>query len=167
MAKVIEVIFPGKEKVLINIDELLEIHEENLVAEYAKQASLYAYHGTLYNRADKSVMELEAAKDSSYAELDLAYREDLKDEKTTETKIKSMVLTDKGYDEILGKLNYAIYRKGIMRTLMDALKMRADMLVSMGAHLRAEFEQTGMSLKADKWLKDFEESLDKIKNKQV
>jgi hypothetical protein len=167
MGRVIEVMFPGDEKVIINLDELLEIHEENLISEYAKQASFYAYYGTLYNRADRSVMELDAKKESLYAEIELDYREEYKDEKTTEGKIKSLVLTDESYAKQLTKYNYAIYRKGIMRTLMDALKMRADMLVSMGAHLRAEYEQTGMNMKRDKFLEDFEASLDKIKKKQV
>lgn len=161
MARMIEVVMPGKEKKIIDLDELFDIDETNLTKEYAKQASTYAYYGTLYNIADRSVMEMDAKKDSTYAEIELAYRDELKEDKPTEGRIKSMVLTDEGYAEVLGKYAFAVYRKNTLKTIMDALKMRADMMISMGAHLRAEYDQTGMNMKYDSSVKDLREKLGK------
>jgi len=165
MARVIEVVMPGKEKKIIDLDELFDIDETNLTKEYAKQASTYAYHGTLYNIADRAVMEMDAKKESTYAELDLAYRDELKDEKTTEGRIRSMVLTDEGYAEVLEKYAFAVYRKNTLKTIMDALKMRADMMISMGAHLRSEYDQTGMNMKYDTTVRDLREKIGKSDKK--
>jgi len=165
MGRKIELIMPHSDKEIIDLDELFNIDETNLTKEYAKQASLYAYYGTLYNQADRSLMEHEAKKDSTYAELDLSYRDELKDEKTTEGRIKSMVLTDNGYKKELIRLEYATYRKNVLRTIMDALKMRADMMISMGAHLRAEYDQTGMNVRYDSSMDKAKEILHKAKPK--
>jgi len=161
MGRTIEIVMPGKEKILVDLDKLFDIDETNLTKEYAKQASTYAYYGSLYNIADKSVMEMDAKKDSTYAELDLAYRDELKDDKPTEGRIKSMVLTDEGYSEVLDKYSNAVHRRNTLRTLMDALKMRADMMISMGAHLRYEYDQTGMNIRYETSVKDLREKIGK------
>jgi hypothetical protein len=70
-------------------------------------------------------------------------------------------LTDEGYAEVLEKYAFAVYRKNTLKTIMDALKMRADMMISMGAHLRSEYDQTGMNMKYDTTVRDLREKIGK------
>jgi len=166
MGRTFELNMPHGDKIDIDTDKLFDIDETNLTKEYAKQASLYAYYGTLYNEADRALMKSDAYKDSLYAELDLEYRKELQDEKATEGRIKSMVISDADYEKSVTQVTYCTYRKGVLKTIMDALKMRADMLVSMGAHLRAEYDQTGMVIRNTANIAEVREKLRK-KSEQV
>jgi len=162
-----ELMMPSGDKVEIDTDKLFNIDETNLTREYAKQAALYAYYGKLYNDADRAFMRAEASKDALYAELDIAYREELKDEKTTEGKIKSMVITDEQYTKSVNNVIYCQYRRNTLRTILDALKMRADMMISMGAHLRAEYDQTGMTMKYESSIDNMKKALRKDVTKDI
>lgn len=138
-----------------NVDDLFRIEEANLVTEYANQAATYAHFSTLVAQAEFEAAQAENLKDMEYAAADENWRKSLQEigEKFTEASVRSLVLQDAEYQKCVEKALETQRNFKVLRALARALEQRADMLVSMGAHLRAEMGMTGMSLK-EKELQD-------------
>lgn len=131
------------------IDEgLFNIDETDLTREYSRQASIYASIAVAAADAEREAALADLRVDQSYAEGDTYYRDELTAEgkKFTEATIKSMVMTDAEYIDACNALVDAKHRHRILRAAVDAAAQRADMLISMGAHLRAELSMTNMTL---------------------
>ncbi len=142
------------EDVVLNADELLVIGAD-LSLEFTRQASSYAYVAMLSARADGLWQETKRDLDEVYAQTDKEVRRDILSDgdKVTEGKVQQGVQLRRGYIE--AAMEELFYREQhlVMRALERSMDMRASMLISLGAHLRAEAQQTGMVIK------DFKETL--------
>lgn len=132
-----------------NLSDLLNIDSSNLSQEYATQAARYGFFATELAKLDRRVKQLELERDAEYANADLEYRKQLtiQGTKYTETTIRSMVLTDDGYCKAEESLRDSIQERDSIKALVKALEMRAEMLISLGAMMRQEYQMTGMTIK--------------------
>lgn len=145
----------AKETVRVNVDDLFYIDNTDLTTEYSKQAAYYARYTTLAARANLDAKKSTVHREREYAELDEHYREELRENgiKVTEPMIKEAIRNDEDYAEAVDAEVDAKHKHAILKSICEALKMRADMLISMGAHMRQEMSMTGMSIK-DKRFQD-------------
>lgn len=130
-----------------NVDDLLDIDQNALSDEFASQASRYGYFAVLAAIAEVKMREAKHTVEMTYAEVDLAVRQELlkRDGKTTEASVRAEVLLDEQYiadveAELKAQRDY-----NVLRALVNALEQRANMLVSLGAHMRHEYEMTDMN----------------------
>lgn len=144
----------------VNLDDLLPIGDD-VSTEFREQPSLYAYIAMLAADAESLWRESKRLMDEVYAETDKAVRDELQvyDKRITENKVAAEVEIRRGYLDAKQYEHDCRQQYLIMRVLQDAMEMRADMLISLGAHERAEAKQTGMLIKKTK------EQLDEIKGK--
>lgn len=139
----------------------------DLSEEFTRQPSLYAYVATLAARVEAEWLDSKTSRERVYASTDKEVRKDLRlsEIKATEPLVKAEVLLRRGYVEAQ---DYEIECREqflIMQAIVRTLDMRAQMLISLGAHLRAEAEQTGMLIKdTKKKLRDISE---KVKKERV
>lgn len=142
------------EEIELNADELLVIGAD-LSMEFTRQASSYAYVAMLAARADGIWQETKRDLDEVYAKTDREVRRDFltSGDKITEDKVKQGVRLRRGYIE--AAMEELFYREQhlVMKALERSMDMRSSMLISLGAHLRAEAQATGMVIK------DFKETL--------
>ena len=139
--------FHGKEK-SFEIVDIFGVDESDLNTEYATQAAAFAYFSSLLAAEDYELSQAKSAREREYAAADIEIRDELAElgEKATEGKVKSMVETDETYLECIDVENLARYRVGLLKAIVSAMRMRADMLVSLGANLRQEYDMTGMHI---------------------
>jgi len=132
-----------------DIGDIFNIDESNISKEFTQQASLYAFFAALAATAEKKAADADFLKDQEYAQADQASREDLEEQsiKYTEAVIKSMVVTDAGYTKRVRNHIIAEYDYRLLKALASALEQRANMLISLGAYLRHELDQTAMNIK--------------------
>lgn len=133
----------------INEEAFYKIDSTNLTEEYAQQVSRYVKLVRLSNQAEREATRAKAAEERAYAAADEFYREDLSKQGTkfTETMIKSLVTLDEDYITAQEAAADAQNRYLLYKQLVRAMEMRSDMLISMGAHQRAEISMTGMKVK--------------------
>lgn len=143
------------------IEDLFYIDETNLTQEFMRQAALYAYFSTLLSTADMKANSVDLMKDQAYAEADLYYREDAdkNGRKITEPQVKSTVTIDEAYAKACERDIQMRYDVSILKSIVKALEQRAEMLISLGAHLRHEADMTGMNIRETA----FEKSVDDVK----
>ena len=157
----IEVKYKGAKDSTINLSKILEIHEAELTVHFAKQASIFGYFSIQLAEAERllGIAKSEAEQDAAVA--DAYYREGYRvnDEKYTEAVIRGDVLLDEHYQKALDEQRQAKYNMDVLKSVVNALKMKADMLISMGAHLRQEYDMTGMAIREQSMGKE----LDKVK----
>lgn len=148
----------SNETILIESDsytfaELLAINQEDLSNEFATHASRYAYISALAAKAEALFNEAKQEREQVYADVELFYRDELvkmPDVKVTEGLIKSSVVGDDAYIAAVSKENTALHDWKVLRALVDGLRERGSMLVSLGAHMRAEMDMTNASILATK-----------------
>lgn len=146
----------------IDVDDVLPIGQD-LSSEFTKQPSLYAYIAVLAARAEAMWLESKRELDRIHAVIDKEVRKDLAftDVKVTEAMVKAEIELRRGYhDALMDELDFREQHL-IMQALTKAFEMRANMLISLGAHLRAEAQQTGMLIS------DFKDTLRQQKNKVI
>jgi hypothetical protein len=133
----------------VNIADIFRIDDAELTKEFANQASLYAYFATLATKAEFDSSLIELGQDQEYAQADGAYREEFEKDgrKYTEAVIKSMILTDENYIKLSESALGAKYDYKLLKAICTALEQRANMLISMGAYMRHEMDQTAMNIK--------------------
>lgn len=144
--------------ITLNLDELIPIGDD-VSREFREQPSTYAYISMLASDAESLWREAKRLMDEVYAETDRAVREELRhsDERITEKKVEMEVETRRGYREAVRFEMDCHSQYLIMRVLQDAMEMRADMLISLGAHERAEAKQTGMAIKVKERLNELKQ----------
>lgn len=154
----IEVMMWEGETTELDLDAMVPISKD-LITEFRDQASLYAYVAMM--TADAEALWLEAKMETAEvkADTDKEVRQDLlqNGEKVTEDKVKAEVEVRRGYKECKRAEIDARAQMLILRAVERSLDQRAQMLISLGAHLRAEADQTGMLIK------DTKETLQQIK----
>jgi hypothetical protein len=148
-----------------DIAKTLKIDFDSLTEEFATQAAVYAFFATLVPFAEFTETMLDLSKDQEYAGADDAARKEMteKGEKFTETVIKSMVQLDEQYGAAFKKHAEAHYDTGIIKAIARAMEQRAEMLISMGAQQRHEFNMQGMNIR-EKLEKETEMSVKQVKD---
>jgi len=139
------------EEVELDLDELIPISED-LNMEFSDQAALYAYIAMLAAQAEAVWLDSKRDLDEVYAVTDKAVRQDFvaNNERVTEGKVAAEIKIRKGYSNAVDEELFCHEQFLIMRALERAMSQRAQMLISLGAHLRAEAEQTGMLIRDTK-----------------
>lgn len=133
----------------LDVEKLLKIDQNNLAEEFTKQAALYGYWSGILAEAERVRAECNARTDLEYAIADNEYRTEYEAQgkKFTEAVIKSEVTRDEIYQGSLQEYRDADYVYSALRGLLKALDMRASMLISLGATIRAEQDMTGMTMR--------------------
>ncbi len=139
-------LFNGK---ILDLLEIFYIDPESLSESFTRQASLYAYFGTLQAEAERQLAISKFDLEQAQAISDDYWRhyKDRREEKYTEAVIKSLVTRD---SECIAKQNKKIqldYEVNLLDAMTKALAQRASMLMSLGAMTRQEISMTGMMLK--------------------
>lgn len=139
---------------------LFRIDEDNLSKEFAEQASLYGYFSVLMAKAEHEAAVMEFGKDQEYAIADTSLRDEMTEagEKYTEGLIRSLVLADEEYGKKAMSAIDSQFDYKLLKAIVSALQQRAEMLVSLGAHVRHEIDQTGMNIK-EREFKNTEEKM--------
>lgn len=122
------------------VDELLGVDEANINTHYAKIASELGYWGRMYasvyrewRLAKLQKQRLEAAlKQGKRAELEMARG------KVTIDQVEAAVVADPQMQECENAEVEAEFEKLNVGAVVDALSAKKEMLISLGAHMRAE-----------------------------
>ena len=154
----IKVEIGGKE---VDVGDLLSIDETDLSSEYAAQAARFAYVAVLKAQAKREWGEAERARKENEANAFVDYKSDTtqipEGSKTiTDGFAKQLVDSDPEVNDLKKQEIQAEYGYRVLEALSDALSQRAQMLISLGADLRQEMDQTSMHLNesADERLKE-------------
>ena len=126
--------FKNGKKKTIDIGKLFNIDEDNLTKEFANQASLYAYFSTLQADIERNLAIISIKRDQEYASADEYHRHylDKREKKYTEAVIKSLVIRTEEYMIVDQEFVDATYDLNVIKAIVRALQMRAEMLISIG-----------------------------------
>jgi hypothetical protein len=133
----------GAGDVEINLDEYLLVDENNLAVEFARHSAKYAYLAILCAGAEASYI---AAKEA----VSRAEKQGLLDAKTSGIKVTDTVAEAMAELSCSELRDYEVACRAqylLMKAVVDAMSSRKDMLISLGAHLRAEQDTTGMTVR--------------------
>ena len=154
----ISVTIGGKD---VSVGELLAIDETDLSSEYAAQAARFAYVCVLKAQAKREWGEAERIRKEDEAKAFVDYKSDPEQipegsKTVTDGFAKQLVDSDERVNELRQHEIEAEYGYRVLEALSDALGQRAQMLISLGADLRQEMDQTSMHLNesADERLKE-------------
>jgi len=138
----------GDGEVELDLDTIIPI-QDNLSAEFSEQPSMYAYIAMLAARAEACWLTGKRELENKRAQTDQEVRRDLASggEKFTEAKVAAEIEMREGYRNVVQYELEVHMQHLIMRALEQTMAQRAQMLISLGAHLRAEAEQTGMLIR--------------------
>jgi hypothetical protein len=141
----------GKDE--FTIGEMLDTCPETLNEDFTTQASRLAYLGMVLAKAEVNLEKAKQVRETLYADLDLEVRTELDGKKVedpkfkyTEAMVKANILQYEEYQQATGTELQALHDYKIMRAIVDAMRQRGDMLVSLGAQLRQEYDVTNLSL---------------------
>ncbi len=145
----------------INLADILEIHEVELTKHFAEQASIFGHFSIQLAEADRLFGIAKMMAEQQYAEADSYYRDEHNEaeEKYTEPSIRAEIALDGDYQKALDKQRNAMHNVAVLKAVVNALKMKAEMLISMGAHLRQEYDMTGMTIREQ----SMDKEVDKVK----
>jgi hypothetical protein len=131
-----------------NIREVLKINENNLMDEFTKQPSTFAWFATLYEVASSQVEEKKFALEVLEANIDKELREVLGqgDKKVTEPMVSSAIQRDERIIKMNTELLQLSKQQGILKALVRALDQRSTMLVQLGSTKRQEHMLTDFSI---------------------
>lgn len=147
---------------VINIDlnKYVPIDPNNLIHEFATQPAAYAYLATLSAQIEAEYSDAKRSTERVYAETDSLVRSTIaaRNEKLTEAGVKAMIEQSDNYRAAVDNETYTRSQYLVLRAIVAAMEQRAQMLISLGAHMRMEADMTGMSVKS---LKDTLDGLKK------
>lgn len=135
------------------IGEMLLIEQESINEAFTTQASRLAYLGMLLAKAEVTYEAAKADAATLYADLDLEVRTEMEVRKVNDPKFKStesMIAAEikqfEEYRQAVGTELQALHDYKVMRGVVNAMRQRGEMLISLGAQLRQEYDVTGLSL---------------------
>lgn len=136
---------------VLDLDNIVPIAGD-LSEEFSRQPSLYAYIAMMAANAEALYGAAKAGTERTKARTDRDIRKRAKaiDEKVTENVVFNRVLMDDDVEEAEETEMAYRYQYLVLKALTNAMDQRAQMLISLGAHLRAEAEQTGMLVRETK-----------------
>lgn len=145
------------EDATLDLNQELLIDIDNITQSYIDQPSKYAWWATLASRARAKVDDLKLRveiqedflKKTLKGELDAKFRKqlELEGEKITEGKVENRIYSSEEYNaekeklfEIRAHLLKATEDAVALEIARDSFNQRKDMLISLGAQLRSDFE---------------------------
>jgi len=131
------------------VGDIFGVDETDITKEYMQQASLYGFFATAAAMAEEVANRASFAKDQEYAAVDEVTRQkfEMNGVKFTEAVVRSAILLDEKYKTRVMREIKTEYDAKLLKAIARALEQRADMLVSLGSHLRHESSMTGMSIR--------------------
>lgn len=125
--------------------EDMRIDTSDLIREMAEQPSLFAHYSFVCARTQDDAARLKFELETLTAELNTAVREqmDAKKQRIRESAVKAGITSNEGWQEVNVRYMDAKQNQAILETAVEAFKMRAHMLSSIGALTRVEMEQNG------------------------
>lgn len=149
-----------------NLAEDLQIHENDLNADFCDQPAKFAWYAVLSAKAkhEASLAKFELDKMEEYikktliGELDAEVRHNLEfeGEKITESKVEKAIYKHSKYKKQVEKLNELKlewldknHTAVLLEFAKEAMMQRKDMLISIGANLRAQMENTDLSIRKE------------------
>jgi len=143
------------------IKELFEINEFDLDKEYREQSALYAYFVSAFSEAERDHAAAVSHKELVIADCDEYYREKFLSDgrKVTENVIKSAIIQDDEYGRAIDREISAKHYYSTLKGIVKAMELRAEMLRSLGAKMRSEYEMTNMTVRS----KNYDDSIQEFK----
>lgn len=131
------------------VDDIFGIDETDISKEYIMQASIYGFFAAIMSAAEDIANREEFNKDQEYAACDADARERMERNglKYTENVIRGMIFQYESYQKAVSRAFKTQYDYKIIKALVRGLEQRAEMLISLGSHLRHESDMTGMTIK--------------------
>jgi len=144
----IELDFGDPEPIVLDLDDMVPINESDLSGEFTRQPSLYAYVATLTAQAEAETLDSKRNLERERAEADKRARTYLagSNAKVTDSALDARIVLDVDYQIAMERESQAKYQQLLLKAVERSMSMRADMLISLGAHLRHEYEQTDMTI---------------------
>ena len=119
---------------------VVDIDDQDLHGEYSRAAHHLAVWGVEYAQAQRGFLLAKSNRERTEAQLRLALREDYEatGKKATEATVEALLRTHPQYDD--AKLDEVEAEAEALRVrgILNAVKTKCDMLVSLGATQRAE-----------------------------
>lgn len=144
---------------MFNLMDLFAIDDTNLSHEMAQQASVYGYFTVLATIAEDVASKASFEVSVDEAGADLNYRDSAGEKKLTEGAIRAMVTSDEKHIQKCEVELLTKYDHKLLKAIVSALDQRASMLVSLGAWMRHEYDQTSMNTKT----RQMESAVDNVK----
>ncbi len=143
----------------IDLNKYVPIDPDRLIDEFAKQPAAYAYLATLSAQVEAEYLDAKRTAERVYAETDSNVRGLLTSQGTkfTESGVKALIEQSESYRAAVDNETQARAQMLVLKAIITAMEQRAQMLISLGAHLRMEADMTGMSIKSVR------EKLDELK----
>lgn len=138
----------GGSKKTLNLSKYVEINEGDISEEFAKQAAIQAWIGSLYEQAQSSYRTAEIDFEAYEASLSNSIRAkaDTDGSKLTEAKLQAMILSSPAHLKLRHTLNEIRSEVDQLKIALRAIEEKGNMLVSLGAQKRQELSATGMQL---------------------
>lgn len=138
----------GEEEQTLNLDEIVPISAD-LSDEFSRQPSLYAYVAMLSAQAEAAWAMAKRDAERERADSDQIIREEARarEEKITEGIVSSRVTLDPAVQKAEEEEAEYRYQYLLIKAVVQAMDQRAQMLISLGAHLRAEADMSGMIIR--------------------
>lgn len=127
---------------------LVQIDRSDLEGEYLRLAADYAYIVEQYAEAVQALELLKARLDSVRAATRVQLRKLRMDEEAkapSERRLDTEIEADATVQSVRAAVAAATGDKTALRGLLDALSMKRDMLVNLGAHARQERKLSGLA----------------------
>lgn len=132
--------------VKIDVDAMLAINDTNLSKEFSEQAARYAYIAVMSAESEARWLTAKRQLEEVRASTDKEVRRDLANEKVTEGKVTAEMEMRRGVRDAAEYELSCREQFAVVKALTAAMDMRAQMLISMGAHARMEADQSGMHI---------------------
>jgi septal ring factor EnvC (AmiA/AmiB activator) len=129
----------------LDIASFVAIDSSNLEKAFVEQSALYAYVATLYAEADHEVKDAKLHLERTEASVNQSVRELLESESGGKRVVNQMVDAERiQHPDVVAaenRLLAAQLNHTMLKGIMEALRIRSEMLISLGAHRRAEYYQ--------------------------
>lgn len=124
------------------LESCVQINEADMNAEFVKVPAQLAYWNNRYAIIYRHWLERKAMKEQLYAQLaiDIRTRLSIGASRVTLTEVESAVLLEPEYQQAKAKEIVAESEKVRLFGILDAIRSKRDMLVSLGANMRAEMQ---------------------------
>lgn len=132
-------------KIQKHVKHILRIDVNDISTEFAEHASNYAYLCFLHEeaKADKDYIKLRIEIYSSDLEKDARSS----GVKVTDRAVEHIIARDRKWKILNKSYIKAKYLEGILKASVDSYSQRGQMLISLGAHLRTEYDSDTKILK--------------------
>lgn len=134
----------------VDVGKLMEIDEQDMSTEFAQHSALVAYWGAIQADLERRYAEVKQDRERMFADRYLYWRTHYSEHgvKFTESMLDASVKRDELYMKYQKKELEAKHRLNVIDCIISALRVRGDMLISLGATLRHEYSMTGSKINA-------------------